>query len=644
MKTKTYWFIFAFILFLSALILPVVFADDIKYIGIHTGTPFIEGRPETYTQSVIEEIANAIGTRGRPDRKLAVSFTLNYLRTSIDKIPGNYSLSDVKQAINTLLNTTWYDSRINASLDFTTDGMVKTLKNMLAASVAADVPLIIRIDGTQWWETRPDLWNWWNDQEIGYNPNNINNVERFDWGASTTTAVKIGWRNWGAQSRVAPAPNLASPGYRAAQKECLDLIFPIIAQWYNGLPNDKKYLFGGVVLGWELSLWWNAFYYVDGNNLLNQPEANDPTTYPYSGFRSLGYAAAQTLVIQSSGGITQDTGDKICSDYFDFLIRLAIQHGIPSNRIITHSFTAGGVSGRAAVSEIDGVIPGWSWYIFSSSGDALQNSLRSRDWLIDCAKGGPWAMIETGPGKGIAYEGVEITKDDLERVFTYRNNRYINFFNWEGNYPWSVNYGVKYKPGLTEAIRLVLWGVPGVSVGQQSGYLSAGTAGSAAFTVTTTGIYPGAVITLNNTNSVAGITLVTTVTAGDKTTLTVGTTDATPQGMHTLTLTINGLTSNSFTLEVVNKFSDVKYYPNPLQPSKGPNYSKMQFSNIPPETRIKIYTMLGQIVRELKADATGTAIWDGKNNAGEQAASGVYIAYMEDGSGNKKRIKVAVER
>ena len=98
------------------------------------------------------------------------------------------------------------------------------------------------------------------------------------------------------------------------------------------------------------------------------------------------------------------------------------------------------------------------------------------------------------------------------------------------------------------------------------------------------------------------------------------------------------------TTNAVKAFENIKYYPNPLQPSKGLNYAKMNFSNIPAGTRIRIYTMLGQAVRELEADTRGMAVWDGKNNAGEKAASGVYIVYMEDGSGNKKRIKVAVER
>jgi len=98
------------------------------------------------------------------------------------------------------------------------------------------------------------------------------------------------------------------------------------------------------------------------------------------------------------------------------------------------------------------------------------------------------------------------------------------------------------------------------------------------------------------------------------------------------------------TVSAVKAFDDIKYYPNPMQPSKGLNYSRMHFSNMPSGTRIKIYTMLGKAVRELEADASGMAVWDGQNNAGEKVASGVYIVYMEDRDGNKKRIKVAVER
>jgi hypothetical protein len=89
-----------------------------------------------------------------------------------------------------------------------------------------------------------------------------------------------------------------------------------------------------------------------------------------------------------------------------------------------------------------------------------------------------------------------------------------------------------------------------VSVGEQIGTLNAGTAGSVTFQVTTANIANGSTITLNNTNSVAGISLGTATTTGASTTVSIAITQATPHGSHPLTLTIDEVTSASFNLVV----------------------------------------------------------------------------------------------
>jgi predicted metal-dependent TIM-barrel fold hydrolase len=40
-----------------------------------------------------------------------------------------------------------------------------------------DIPVVVQLDGEQWWEARPDLWNWWDPGRAGYNPRNRWNVE-----------------------------------------------------------------------------------------------------------------------------------------------------------------------------------------------------------------------------------------------------------------------------------------------------------------------------------------------------------------------------------------------------------------------------------------------------------------------------------
>lgn len=89
--------------------------------------------------------------------------------------------------------------------------------------------------------------------------------------------------------------------------------------------------------------------------------------------------------------------------------------------------------------------------------------------------------------------------------------------------------------------------------------------------------------------------------------------------------------------------SEPKVAPNPLRPSKGLAYSNMTFSNLPADADITIYNVSGVKVRKLKTDSSGMAVWDGKNENGEDAASGVYFALITKGSSNKT-IKIGVQR
>ncbi len=90
-----------------------------------------------------------------------------------------------------------------------------------------------------------------------------------------------------------------------------------------------------------------------------------------------------------------------------------------------------------------------------------------------------------------------------------------------------------------------------------------------------------------------------------------------------------------------NSASTVKAFPNPLRPSVGPSF--MTFAGAPAGARIRIYTVAGVRVRDLSADGTGMAKWDGTNDAGATVASGVYFAYVQ-GGGSSKVVKLGVQR
>jgi hypothetical protein len=113
--------------------------------------------------------------------------------------------------------------------------------------------------------------------------------------------------------------------------------------------------------------------------------------------------------------------------------------------------------------------------------------------------------------------------------------------------------------------------------------------------------------------------------------------------------------TNAYVAVVVDHFSEfqimqsnpstsvtqAKIFPNPLRPSLG--QTLMTFSELPANSRVRIYTLTGVLLRDMTADATGLASWDGTNQAGNRVASGVYFVFAQSGT-QGTTFKVAIER
>lgn len=310
-------------------------------------------------------------------------------------------------------------------LDGSLDTLASTLKALIQTAEATNTPTLFVIDGQNWWGNRPDLWNWWDTARPGYNPKNAENVE---WtGPGTEHAVKICWRNWGRQIRVLPQPNLASLRYRAAVRGNLRTLLPLIRDAAKRRPD----LFPGVKLGWEASVGINFFHYPNGNDLLDRPEKDDPTTgldlkQGFSGgLPPLGYAARARLRPQASGPITLADIEQIVSDYLAFLVSQAREAGFRREQVFTH---AGGqyapyekhVSHRIAIHK--DAVPGWSLYFTDpdKAGD-LGKSLQ-------LAKREDWCAAEWLTG-GQTAEG---WANAIRRTLDYRHCRFLALYNYEG--------------------------------------------------------------------------------------------------------------------------------------------------------------------------------------------------------------------
>jgi arylsulfatase A-like enzyme len=322
--------------------------------------------------------------------------------------------------------------------------VVEHLKDFLARSETTGVPVVVQLDGENWWGARPELWNWWDESRQGFSPSNRYNVEWTSWWPDD--AIKIAWRNWGRQLRVLPPPNLMSPDYRKACHDEMRVLVPVILEWWQRLPAEKKYLLVGIKLGWESSIGVNAWYYPEGNALLDKPPAEDPThglkagEVPARGVAQIGYAAVKTAGIRSAGDITEADLAEVTRRHLDDLCRLAAEIGVPRDRLFTHvaGWKEDELLYQAALNEFS--CPGWSFYGHAAdpAGDVgVQRALRRTEapW---------WAAVEwlfQGP------QQTEPWRDALTATLRQPRCRYLCIYNW---------HGVRHSEEILKAVSLTL--------------------------------------------------------------------------------------------------------------------------------------------------------------------------------------------
>lgn len=91
---------------------------------------------------------------------------------------------------------------------------------------------------------------------------------------------------------------------------------------------------------------------------------------------------------------------------------------------------------------------------------------------------------------------------------------------------------------------------------------------------------------------------------------------------------------NLFVVRAAVTLDDVKVYPIPWKPGSGdPRFDSaaIAFRQLTYPARVTIYTLVGEKVWKGEADNSGALDWDGTNQAGRRAASGVYLAIIEGG-------------
>jgi len=318
------------------------------------------------------------------------------------------------------------------------------LREFLTLSDEFSVPVVVQLDGEQWWDARPDLWNWWDPARPGYDTSNRENVEWNGW--SPDSALMIAWRNWGRQLRVLPPPNLMSPRYRAACHAEMRVLIPEVLDWWNALPAARKKLFIGLKLGWESSIGVNAFTIPGGNLLLGKPEAQDPKItiraerVPDRGLVTIGYAAASSAGLRRAGALREEDLAKVVTRHLDDLCALAAGLGVPRDRMFTHvgGWKEGELLYDAALNPYS--CPGWSFYRHAADPSKDTGVMR----VLGRSNAPYWGAVEW-----LLMGDHTITEwtDALNATLAIPRCRYVCIYNWSG---------IRANPASIGAIRDII--------------------------------------------------------------------------------------------------------------------------------------------------------------------------------------------
>lgn len=302
------------------------------------------------------------------------------------------------------------------------------LKKHFKMAEKYDIPILVQLDPVTFMMDVPNLWNWWDPKAPGYNPDNKNNVEWYGWG--NQYAVKIGWLNWGTQTRLDPMPNWFSPAYQEAVKERMGLFLKWTAEWYKSLPKNKKYLLGGVKITGELGFGINNWYYENGNDYYGKPASSDPSkgidmrVMPSRGVCQMGYAALTYSGIKTKGEILPEDIYELEWQFTHFVSDAAQGYGIPRSMLFTH---AGGVGGDLAAAVQPNTCPSWSFYWDEAVDPQGTTSGQDKMKYLETSKAPYWGAAEWNIGD----QSKEVWEKALKNCYSIKGCRFLSLYNYD---------------------------------------------------------------------------------------------------------------------------------------------------------------------------------------------------------------------
>nr|MDO8083508.1 hypothetical protein [Candidatus Sigynarchaeum springense] len=296
----------------------------------------------------------------------------------------------------------WSDAYIQQHVDLFT-----------SAAEEHDVALLLHLDSEHFYESRSDLWNWWNASLPGYDPANAGNVEWSDW----NTPTKKGFLNWGSPIELAPRLCFESAAVRAEISNKCQVIVDRLVPWLDHLAAiGRSDLFIGIDPGWETGI--DSYENVDWV----------PVTYRHH----LGYNALAKRGFNATNPPLDIEAERydVVHDFAEFEVKTIADKGIPTDKLFTHIWGAESISSAYHLHAPLGAafnsysVPGFSLYGYD------------RETFAAAVSGKRWALMEAPPADGY---GQLLSMGTLDVMVLY---------NWGGN--------IRNDPAKIEAIKWLL--------------------------------------------------------------------------------------------------------------------------------------------------------------------------------------------
>lgn len=234
--------------------------------------------------------------------------------------------------------------------------------------------ILFSVESHYHWETRPDLWNFFDRNSPGFNGLNKNNVEWSDWQG---TPYRHRFLDWGSPQSMAPPMCINAPKIKSELTRLLGKgIGPSIKEAVKKLGTDSEQLFAGITVTAEPMI--ENYSIVDSVNPhlaeFMQKQGAPKVRLGFNALTNTGYS--QTNPPKNF----EDALAKVNQDFGAYCAEQFKKSGIPSSRLYTHVAANGGVPGTKICAFTNAPIsvafnkycrPGWTTY----AAGPLQNGL-----------------------------------------------------------------------------------------------------------------------------------------------------------------------------------------------------------------------------------------------------------------------------